>query len=203
MTGRSPCGSWPTWAPSCCCPGHGLPIAGATQVRQALVDTADLLDSLVDQTLALMNDGARLDEVVHTVQAPAHLLERPYLQPIYDEPEFIVHNVWRLYGGWYDGNPAHLKPAPDAQLAGELAALAGGATRLAERATELAAQGDLRLAGHLAELATQAAPDDPALHRVRADVFGQRARTERSLMARGVFSWAEAESSDKAGGAPG
>ncbi len=85
-----------------------------------------------------------------------------------------MHNLWRLYGGWYDGNPAHLKPAPDAQLAGELAALAGGAARLAERATELAAQGDLRLAGHLAELATQAAPDDPALHRVRADVFGQR-----------------------------
>jgi alkyl sulfatase BDS1-like metallo-beta-lactamase superfamily hydrolase len=184
-------------------PGHGLPIAGAAQVRQALVDTADLLDSLVDQTLALMNEGARLDEVVHAVQAPAHLLERPYLQPIYDEPEFIVHNLWRLYGGWYDGNPAHLKPAPDAQLAGELAELAGGAARLAERATELAAQGDLRLAGHLAELATQAAPDDPALHRVRADVFGQRARTERSLMARGVFSWAEAESSDKAGGSPG
>jgi alkyl sulfatase BDS1-like metallo-beta-lactamase superfamily hydrolase len=184
-------------------PGHGLPIAGAAQVRQALVDTADLLDSLVDQTLALMNEGARLDEVVHAVQAPAHLIDRPYLQPIYDEPEFIVHNLWRLYGGWYDGNPAHLKPAPDAQLAGELAELAGGAARLAARATDLAAQGDLRLAGHLAELATQAAPDDPALHRVRADVFGQRARTELSLMARGVFSWAEAESSEKAGGAPG
>jgi len=24
----------------------------------------------------------------------------------YDDPEFVVHNIWRLYGGWYDGNPA-------------------------------------------------------------------------------------------------
>ncbi len=40
---------------------------GADRVRQALADTAELLESLVAQTLALMNSGARLDEVIHTV----------------------------------------------------------------------------------------------------------------------------------------
>jgi len=175
-------------------PGHGWPIVGADRVRQALTDTADLLDHLVTETLALMNEGARLDEIVHTVRAPAHLLDRPYLRPVYDEPEFVVRTVWRLYGGWYDGNPAHLKPAPDAALARELAALAGGARALAERAEALAAEGDLRLAGHLAELAAQAAPDDPGVHRVRAEVFGRRAAEELSTMARGVFSWAAEES---------
>ena len=51
-------------------PGHGFPVVGADRVRQALTDTADLLDSLVDQTLALMNAGARLDEAIHTVRPP-------------------------------------------------------------------------------------------------------------------------------------
>ena len=115
-------------------PGHGFPVLGADRVRQALTDTAELLESLVEQTLALMNAGARLDEVLHTVAAPPHLLERPYLRPVYDEPEFVVRNVWRLYGGWWDGNPASLQPAPDAALAAELAALAGGAGVLADRA---------------------------------------------------------------------
>ena len=59
-----------------------------------------------------MNEGARLDDIVQTVRAPAHLLERPYLHAVYDEPEFVVRNLWRLYGGWYDGDPSHLKPAP-------------------------------------------------------------------------------------------
>ena len=99
-------------------PGHGFPVIGAARVRQALTDTAELLDSLVDQTIELMNAGARLDEVLHTVIAPAHLVDRPYLRPVYDEPEFVVRNVWRLYGGWWDGNPASLKPAPEAALAG-------------------------------------------------------------------------------------
>ena len=178
-------------------PGHGWPIAGAERVHQALTDTADLLDSLVDQTLAMMNAGARLDEIVHTVRAPADLLDRPYLRPVYDEPEFVIRTVWRLYGGWYDGNPAHLKPAPEAALAAELASLAGGAGRLAERAAALATAGDLRLAGHLAELAAQAAPDVPGVHRVRAEVFGRRAAEERSTMAKGIFSWAAKESRDR------
>ncbi len=63
-----------------------------------------------------MNEGARLDTILHTVKLPDGTLDKPYLRPTYDEPEFIVHNIWRLYGGWYDGNPAHLKPAPEASL---------------------------------------------------------------------------------------
>lgn len=180
-------------------PGHGLPVVGAERVRTVLLDTATLLEHLVTETLARMNAGARLDEIVHGVQAPAELLERPWLRPIYDEPEFVVRNLWRLFGGWWDGDPAHLKPAPAAALAAELAELAGGARRLADRAAELAAAGDLRLAGHLAELAAQAAPADAGVQRVRAEVFAARAGAERSTMAIGVFRWAADEAARAAG----
>jgi alkyl sulfatase BDS1-like metallo-beta-lactamase superfamily hydrolase len=175
-------------------PGHGLPIMGADRVRRALTEGAALLESLVEQTLALMNEGARLDDIVNTVRAPEHLLQRPYLRAVYDEPEFVVRNLWRLYGGWYDGDPSHLKPAPADALAREIAELAGGPARLAARAVQVAAAGDLRLAGHLAELAAQAAPDDRGVHAARAEVFGTRAQAEASTMSKGIFSWAEHES---------
>jgi len=178
-------------------PGHGLPIIGAARVRQALTEGAELLESLSDQTLALMNEGARLDDIVHSVRPPEALTARPYLQAIYDEPEFVVRNIWRLYGGWYDGDPSHLKPAPAGALARELADLAGGPARLAERARELAASGDMRLAGHLAELAAQAAPDDKGVHATRAEVFRARANEEASTMSKGIFSWAQHESKEK------
>lgn len=183
-------------------PGHGVPIVGAERIAQALTDTAELLEHLHDSTVSMMNAGARLDEIVHSVTAPPHLLERPYLRPIYDEPEFVVRNVWRLYGGWYDGDPSHLKPAPARSLALELAQLAGGVMKLAARAEKLAHRGDdasLRLAGHLAELAALAAPDDDGVHAVRASVFGARASAEASVMARGVFAWAASESRDQGG----
>ncbi len=174
-------------------PGHGVPVVGADRIRQALSETAELLEHLHDETVAMMNEGACLDDVVHTVRAPQHLLDRPYLRPVYDEPEFVVRNVWRLYGGWWDGDPSHLKPAPAAALAQELAALAGGAPALAERALVLAGAGELRLAGHLAELAWQAAPQDPAVRGARIEVCSRRAALEPSTMAKGVFAWAAQE----------
>jgi alkyl sulfatase BDS1-like metallo-beta-lactamase superfamily hydrolase len=184
-------------------PGHGLPVAGRDRVSQALTETAELLESLHDQAITLMNEGARLDDLIHGVRAPAHLLERPYLRPVYDEPEFVVRNVWRQYGGWYDGNPATLKPAPEAALAGEVAGLAGGAGRLADRARALAAADaddlSLRLAGHLVELASLAAPFDPEIHRARAEVFERRVAAEASTMSKGVFAWAASESRQKSG----
>jgi alkyl sulfatase BDS1-like metallo-beta-lactamase superfamily hydrolase len=179
-------------------PGHGLPVIGADRIRQALTDTADLLDSLVDQTLAIMNGGGRLDDALHGVVPPPHLMDRPYLRPVYDEPEFIVRTVWRLYGGWWDGNPASLKPAPERALAAELAALAGGPQVLADRALALAGDGaddtDLRLAGHLAELAWLAAPRDAGIGKVRQQVFTTRAQAATSTMAKGIFGWAAQES---------
>jgi alkyl sulfatase BDS1-like metallo-beta-lactamase superfamily hydrolase len=183
-------------------PGHGFPIRGAERVRRALSETAELLEFLHDETLALMNQGATLDEIVAAVRAPARLLERPYLRPIYDEPEFVVRNVWRLYGGWYDGNPAHLKPAPEAALAAELAALAGGAGRLAERAAELAERGELALACHLAEFAARAAPGNTAIRATRAAVYTQRAEAEQSVMAKGIFRAAADDESDGHGPRP-
>jgi alkyl sulfatase BDS1-like metallo-beta-lactamase superfamily hydrolase len=180
-------------------PGHGLPIVGADRVRAALTDTASLLAYLHTETIRMMNEGARLDDIVHTVTAPPELLAKPYLRPIYDEPEFVVRNVWRLFGGWYDGNPAHLKPAPESALASELATLAGGADRLAARAVALADAGDLRLAGDLAELASLAAPEDTNVQGARADVFERRVEAEASTMAKGIFGWAATESRERAG----
>src|SRR5262249_5416364 len=149
----------------------------------ALTDTAELLEMLHDRALALMNAGATLEEILRAVEVPAHLVDRPYLQPIYDEPEFIVRNVWRLYGGWGGGDPGARRPRP----ARWLAALAGGARALAARAEERASAGELALACQLVEWAARAAPGDAGVVEARRKIYRARAEAESSLMARGIF----------------
>ena len=134
-----------------------------------------------------MNQGASLDQIVAQVGPPPELLERPYLQPVYDEPEFIVRNIWRLYGGWYDGQPSHLKPASEAERGAEVVRLAGGIEALTKRASELAEAGELRLACHLADWAFDAAPDRAEVRATRGAIYAQRAASERSTMAVGIF----------------
>jgi alkyl sulfatase BDS1-like metallo-beta-lactamase superfamily hydrolase len=181
-------------------PAHGLPIAGAARIRRVLTEVAEVLEQLVSETLAMMNAGAKLNDVIHTVKVEPARLARPYLRPLYDEPEFVVRNIWRLYGGWYDGNPANLKPARESALALELAQLAGGTGMLVKRALELSASGDHRLACHLVEFAVLAAPDDRAAHAARAQVYQARRDTETSLMAKGIFGYTAGESLDRSGG---
>lgn len=177
-------------------PGHGLPVFGAERIRTALSDTAELLESLERQTLALMNEGATLDRVLHEVRAPAHLLEKPYLRPVYDDPQFIVRNIWRLYGGWYDGEPDNLLPAPRAEQARAWVALAGGLGPVLDRAAALRDEGNLRLACHLVEFAVLAEPSSTDAHALRAQIYAARAAEQRSTMARNILNSAAQASAD-------
>jgi len=178
-------------------PGHGVPIFGADRVRQALTETAEYLQSVYDQTLAHLNVGATIYDVIHGFEIPKHLVDRPYLLPVYDEPEFIARNIYRCLAGWYTGVPSELKPSRPEQLATEVASLAGGVDVLLRRAEEVFAAGDQRLACHLVEWAVQAAPDSKEAHTVRAKLYNARRESETSLMAKGIFGAAARESSEK------
>jgi alkyl sulfatase BDS1-like metallo-beta-lactamase superfamily hydrolase len=168
-------------------PGHGPPICGHSRVSQALDETASLLETLVEQTLALLNQGAPLDEILHSVRVPAELMDRPYLRASYDDPLFVVRNLYRLYAGWWDGNPAHLKPAREADLAAELGDLAGGFDVLRQRALTRLGEGKLAVAAHLIEFAARIAPQDPAVRQAYQRIYQARAEAESSLMAKGIF----------------
>ena len=145
----------------------------------------------------MMNEGATLDEIIHAVKPPPALAEKPYLRPVYDEPEFVVRNIWRLDGGLYDGVPSHLKPAAESEQAREIAAIAGGVDRVVARANEKLAAGELALACHLIDWAAFAAPNDKAVHEARAKIYTARTAQSSSTMSVGIFSSAARESAEK------
>ncbi len=179
-------------APNAFCPGHGGPVVndGAKIVRM-LSETAEFLETVVQRTLAAMEAGSPPHvDIVNSVALPKS--DSPWLQPVYDDTEFLVRNVIRFYGGWWSGRPSELKPASRASLAGEIARLAGGAAALSLRAEEIAATGELRLACHFADFALEADPADKAVQERVAAIYDKRAENEASLMATNIFNSAAA-----------
>lgn len=178
-------------------PGHGPVVADAARAVRILDDGASALESLVGQTLELMSKGSALNAILHTIQAPQDLLAKPYLLPTYDDPAFVVRGIWHLYAGWFDGNPAHLKPVADNELGAEIASLAGGVEVLTRRAETLASTGRAQLAAHVIEFAAAAAPDNREVHRVRAEVYAKGVEAETSLIGKAILAVANRESKER------
>jgi glyoxylase-like metal-dependent hydrolase (beta-lactamase superfamily II) len=178
--------------PYALCPGHGGPVVGDTaKIVRMLSETAEFLETVVKRTMAAMEAGSPPHvDIVTGVELPKS--DSPWLQPVYDDTEFLVRNVIRYYGGWWSGRPSELKPAPRKELAREIAALSGGAKALVERAEKLAASDDFRLACHLADFALEAEPANPDVQAKVAAIYERRAEREQSLMAINIFNSASA-----------
>jgi|FLYL01.1.fsa_nt_gi alkyl sulfatase BDS1-like metallo-beta-lactamase superfamily hydrolase len=184
-------------------PGHGPPLQGEGLIEDALLSTAHFLRSIHDQVVRYMNEGMWLEDIIRAIDWPA--TDRPWLRPIYDHPEFVARNVYRLYGGWYDGNPANMLPAHSSEIAAAVVSVAG-AGPLLDRARRLRDEGNLRLACHVADFVRKGDPDNREGWELWRELFAARAAQEESLMARGAFFAAvrEAEANlRRLGGAPG
>jgi len=105
-------------------PGHGPVAATSSLVREVVSESRAFLNDICHQTLRLLNRNLPLNEIVHSVQPPK--TTKPFLRPVYDDPSFIVRNVYRLYGGWYTGYTPELHPAPHHHHGADLLRLAKG-----------------------------------------------------------------------------
>jgi hypothetical protein len=149
-----------------------------------LTETSRYLRVIVDEVRRRMNAGETPDEIFHAVEPDAELAKRPFLRATYDHPKFIVRNLLRLWGGWWNGNAAELLPATPARQAEEIAALRGGVDKVIARGRALLDAGDATAASHLAEWATRAAPSDRDAQAFKRDVYARRLDEAESLMAR-------------------
>lgn len=178
--------------PKILCPGHGGPVVNEPElIQRILLDTASFLESIVDQTLNIMEDGSPPHiDIIQRVKVPK--TDVPWLQELHGCAEFVIRDVIRYYGGWYTGRPSELMPASRQAVATEIAQLAGGPIVMADRALAIAEAGDLRLSCHLADYALEAAPENEYVRRIVTEIYQQRALAETSLMSVNLYRAAAA-----------
>lgn len=147
--------------------GHGDPVVGADQIRSDLDRMHAAVSFVRDYTL----DGMKAGKTVHQLIAEFEFPGNVAIGDFHGKASWAVKSVWREYSGWfhYEDGTTELYGVPRSSVHGDIAELAGGAGKLAERARARLDAGQPLEALHLTDIALGAEPDNRAALEVKRD----------------------------------
>jgi alkyl sulfatase BDS1-like metallo-beta-lactamase superfamily hydrolase len=164
------------------------------------IRTARFLRYIHDEVVHMLNEGKWIEDILAEFTLPPEMAEDPWLQGNYGHPLFVVHDVYRRYTGWYDGNPSDLFPSRRSEVAGELLRLVR-AGDLLERARVLADGGQTQLALHVVDFAIDgdAGAGRKAAMTLKAELLERRATEVRNFIAGNIMRTSAAMLKTRAG----
>ncbi len=168
------------------CNGAGYYYAGKKALK-ILDYNIEAIHSLHDQVVEHINKGTHITEMIHKIKLPDHLINNPYLRPLYSRTEFFVFNVYRWYHGYFDDNIAHLLPRPEKEVMGELNRLIGDPEKILKRAKELLEQNQAQLALQILDVLIQANPENSDARKLRIELLKNLGAGDYCLMSRNAW----------------
>ena len=169
-------------------------IAGPGVLRGGLAKercqkTARFLRYIHDEVVRLLNEQYWIEDILDRLTIPEDMANDPWLAGVYGHPTFIIHDVYRRYTGWYDGNPSQLFPSHSVAIAAEVVKLSG-AGQIIKRARQLQKEGRTQLALHIVDFALTGA-DDASLRdeasALKADLLRTRADEVQNFIAGNIM----------------
>ncbi|KRG68343.1 alkyl/aryl-sulfatase [Pseudoxanthomonas dokdonensis] len=150
---------WPTW--------------GQQRVDNMLRKQRDLYKFIHDQSVRLLNQGYKPDQIAETLQLPASQQGEWSSHGYYGTLRHNARAVYQRYLGWYDGNPANLNPLPETRQAAKTIAYMGGADAVIQRARKDYANGEYRWVASVMNQVVFADPSNRAARELGADALEQ------------------------------
>lgn len=165
------------------------PVVRGSLVQEVCLDTARFLRYIQDEVVRLLNDGCWIEEILERVKVPEDLMNKPWLAPTYGHPVFVIHDVYRRYTGWYDGNPSELFPSKSSEIATEVVRMIG-IEELMARTRQLKQEGNPQLGLHIIDFVIRGAEDISKRKEailLKAELLDDKARVEPSMIARHIL----------------
>ncbi|MFT4025466.1 MAG: MBL fold metallo-hydrolase [Novosphingobium sp.] len=147
--------------------GHGDPIVGRQRIREDLDRMHAAVSYVRDYTLEGMKAGKTVHQLMREFVWPDNLA----IGEFHGKASWAVKSIWREYSGWlhYEDGTTELYGVPRSSVYADLAELAGGADKLAERARVKLDAGQPLEALHLTDVALGAEPANRAALTVKKE----------------------------------
>jgi alkyl sulfatase BDS1-like metallo-beta-lactamase superfamily hydrolase len=145
-------------------PEFGPIVSDPETIAAWLGETAAVLRWLRRQTLARMNRGMTIAEILPDIDYPPGMFDKPWLRETYGHRDYIVRDIYRSENGWWEGrNPTDLHPAQPPAAAAAIASAIADKQAVLTRAAQLRDAGKPQEAMHVVDLLALAPGDEPAL----------------------------------------
>ena len=151
-------------------PSHFDPVTGSERILQDMQRMRDATQFIHDQTVAGMNRGDSLWQLMRDVQLPPDLA----LSQGHGKVSWNVRSIWEHYSTWFHfESTTELYPVQIRELYPEIAELAGGPEPLVARARQSLEAGELEAALHWVELGLAGHPSHADLLQARLAALNQ------------------------------
>ncbi len=168
----------------------GQLVEGAETVHMVLANMSEALRWCREQVVDRMNRGMGESEILHDIDFPAELFEKPWMLPIYGDPTYIVRDLFREENGWWDRNPTTLHPSVQAEAADAVLSAIGDPSAVVVKAEQLRDEGQVQLALHVIDLVALADGEDPVVVQARelkAELCRLRAKEVTAFVSKSLY----------------
>jgi alkyl sulfatase BDS1-like metallo-beta-lactamase superfamily hydrolase len=172
---------------------HHWPVFGGARVRKFLNIQRDLYKYVHDQTLRSLNQGFTAPEIAERLELPASLANEWENRDYYGTVGHNAKAIYQKYLGWYDGNPANLRPLPPVEAAKKYVAYMGGADAVIRHAREDFESGEYRFVAEVANKLVFADPANQEARELAADAYEQLGYLSESATWRNAYLYAAYE----------
>jgi len=137
-------------------PSHLNPTIGAAEIREGMERMRDAVQYVHDETVAGMNAGKTVYELMKEIVLPPHL----DLVQNHGKVDWAVKSIWEYYMGWFHfDSTTELYPVPARDVYADLAEVAGS-EGLLSLAKSYLGKGEPVKALHIVEVALAGEPDN-------------------------------------------
>ncbi len=129
------------WEPEHLLLGHGPVLSGQREVKALITNYRDVEQTLLDQTIAAINNGKTRNQAAADLRLPAHLANDPKLIDAYHRQSWVVKGLYTRLSGWFGNDVLEMVQHIPVEEAKRMIALAGGPNAMLSKArTALRAQ---------------------------------------------------------------
>ncbi len=166
---------------------HHWPKWGQETVIAYLKAQRDMYKYVHDQTLRLMNLGYTGIEIAEMLELPEHLDRQWFLRGYYGAYNFNIKSIYQKYLGWFDANPANMRPLPPEESAKKLVEYLGPVDEILEKARKDFENGEYRWVAELVNKVVFAYPDNQEARDLQADALEQLGYQAESAVTRNFY----------------